>query len=206
MTLHGAKGLEFDFIILPGLEEQLFPSARAMNTNAEMEEERRLMYVGLTRAREYVLLTNSELRTTYGSSTYQQPSRFIQEIPANLIAFYDTRQESPFARNQKLSQWLGTPMAPTIQTFNATAPKNNFINRPAINKAVPRPSLLNQSKIATSNITTRAPWLVRMPVKHSSFGIGLIQEIEYKGNDEYFLTISFKSGIKKLSSRFVTRT
>jgi len=199
MTLHGAKGLEFDFIIMPGLEEQLFPSARAMSTNAEMEEERRLMYVGLTRAREYVLLTNSELRTTYGSSTYQQISRFIQEIPSTLITMHDTRQESTFARNQKLAQWLGTGIVPTIQTFNNLSAQN-----PIVHKIAPRPSLI--AKPTPTPITKRAPWLVRMPVKHDSFGVGLIQEIEHKGNDEYFLTISFKSGVKKLSSRFVSRS
>jgi DNA helicase-2/ATP-dependent DNA helicase PcrA len=199
MTLHGAKGLEFDFIIMPGLEEQLFPSARAMSTNAEMEEERRLMYVGLTRAREYVLLTNSELRTTYGSSTYQQISRFIQEIPSTLIAMHDTRQESTFARNQKLAQWLGTNIVPTIQTFNNLSSQN-----PIVHKTASRPSLI--AKPVQTHITKRAPWLVRMPVKHDSFGVGLIQEIEHKGNDEYFLTISFKSGVKKLSSRFVSRS
>ncbi len=201
MTLHGAKGLEFDFVIMPGLEEQLFPSARAMSTNTEMEEERRLMYVGLTRAREYILITNSELRTTYGSSTYQQPSRFIQEIPASLISIHDTRHESAFTRSQKIAQWLGTAVVPTIQTFGIT---NNHLQTPA--KAITRPGILPHHKPSPQPLSRKAPWLIRMPVKHETFGVGLIQEVEYKGNDEYFLTISFKSGVKKLSSRFVSRS
>lgn len=207
MTLHSAKGLEFDLVVLCGLEEQLFPSARAMNSNADLEEERRLMYVGLTRAREFVLLTHSEIRTTYGTSTHQEMSRFIGEIPASLLTSHDTRQESPFARTQKLSQWLGTTPAPTIQTYGsrpvATTPTQTFKPRVPISlRSAPAPS---RSKVATP-LTQRAPWLVRMPVRHETFGVGLIQEIEYKGNDEYFLTISFKSGVKKLSSRFVQRS
>ncbi|MDQ5940362.1 MAG: ATP-dependent helicase UvrD/PcrA [Candidatus Dependentiae bacterium] len=208
MTLHSAKGLEFDFVVLCGMEEQLFPSARALYSNNDMEEERRLMYVGLTRAREYVLLTHSEMRTTYGTSTHQEVSRFVSEIPATLLTVHDTRQESPFARTQRLSQWLGlTPPAASVQTYGKTTvniPTSSFKPRPGLAlRTVP----VHKPKSPTAQpITMRSPWLVRMPVRHETFGIGLIQEIEFKGNDEYFLTISFKSGVKKLSSRFVTRS
>jgi len=226
MTLHSAKGLEFDFVILCGLEEQLFPSARAMNSQSEMDEERRLMYVGLTRAREFVLLTHCEMRSTYGTPTFPERSRFLHEIPTELVAAHDTRQESPFARTRRLAEWLVVQppvMAHTYGGFErgglprASSTRNDVtagtqthtkgqLSQPSW-RATARPSspLSRETKKPSTPFSPRAPWLVRMPVKHDVFGTGLIQAIEQKGGDEYFLTISFKSGIKKLSSKFVTR-
>jgi len=209
MTLHGAKGLEFDFVVLCGLEEQLFPSARALMSSTDMEEERRLMYVGLTRAREYVLLTHSELRTTYGTSTRQEMSRFVHEIPAQLVVKKDLRQESPYARSSWLAQWLGvSPIQSSspVTTYQAMPhKKTSFNSASTFNTPITSQPAASASKAPITPIK-RAPWLIRMPVKHATFGVGLIQEVEARGNDEYFLTISFKSGVKKLSSRFVTRS
>lgn len=209
MTLHSAKGLEFELVVLCGLEEQLFPSARSLHSQNDLEEERRLMYVGITRAREHLLLTHSALRTTYGTSTYQEVSRFVKEIPLHLIEHGDVRLEPPYTRGNRIAEWLGLATAPrTVQTYGkpATAsPKthSSFVPYPA--KAVAARPSITRSATATTP-TTRAPWLVRMPVKHETFGVGLIQEVEYRSGDEYFLTISFKSGTKKLSSRFVRRS
>jgi len=85
MTLHSAKGLEFPLIFLCGMEEGLFPHQRSVDEPGRLEEERRLCYVGITRAREQVILTCAERRRLYGSETYSLPSRFISEIPASLI-------------------------------------------------------------------------------------------------------------------------
>ena len=85
MTLHSAKGLEFPIIFLCGMEEGLFPHQRSVQEPGRLEEERRLCYVGITRAREQVILTCAERRRLYGSETYSLPSRFIDEIPKNLI-------------------------------------------------------------------------------------------------------------------------
>jgi DNA helicase-2/ATP-dependent DNA helicase PcrA len=213
MTLHGAKGLEFDFVALCGLEEQLFPSTRALMSSADMEEERRLMYVGLTRAREYVLLTHSELRTTYGTSTRQEMSRFVHEIPTHLLIKKDCRQDTVYARGTWLAQWLNVApsiSAPPVKTYAAPAAKKptSFNTSGRFNNSLssPTPSAVRSTQPQAAAPSKRAPWLVRMPVKHPTFGVGLIQEIEARGGDEYFLTISFKSGVKKLSSRFVTRS
>jgi len=202
MTLHGAKGLEFDLVVLCGLEEQLFPSARATQSRSELEEERRLMYVGLTRAREYVLLTSAALRTTYGTSTHQEPSRFLKEIPAELINTHDTRYESTPLRSRTLALWLNIapPAVPTTYGTNNTATNSPF--NPFGGMKVKRPEA--PAKQAVSH--AQAPWLARMPVKHPTFGVGLIQEVEKRGDGEYFLTISFKCGVKKISSRFVVRS
>ncbi len=86
MTLHSAKGLEFPIVFLPGMEEGIFPHSRALVDNREMEEERRLCYVGITRAREKLFLTSARSRRMYGSVQFNAPSRFIDDIPIELVA------------------------------------------------------------------------------------------------------------------------
>lgn len=86
MTLHSAKGLEFPVVFMPGMEETIFPHSRSMYEESELEEERRLCYVGITRAQEKLYLTSAESRTLYGSTTYNSISRFLQEIPQELFA------------------------------------------------------------------------------------------------------------------------
>jgi DNA helicase-2/ATP-dependent DNA helicase PcrA len=85
MTLHSAKGLEFPLVFLTGLEEGLFPSGRSLEESGRLEEERRLAYVGLTRARQKLVLCYAESRRLHGSETYGTPSRFLREIPAALL-------------------------------------------------------------------------------------------------------------------------
>ena len=84
MTLHAAKGLEFDTVFLAGLEECIFPHSRSLNNNSEMEEERRLMYVGVTRAKQKLYITYAKRRQMWGETRYYTPSRFLAEIPENL--------------------------------------------------------------------------------------------------------------------------
>lgn len=85
MTLHSAKGLEFPVVFLAGLEEGIFPHQRTFNSNSELEEERRLMYVGVTRAEETLYLSSAKRRQMWGEYKYYNPSRFLEEIPAHLI-------------------------------------------------------------------------------------------------------------------------
>ncbi len=84
MTLHAAKGLEFDTVFLAGLEEGIFPHSRSLNNKSEMEEERRLMYVGVTRAKQKLYITYAKRRQMWGETRYYTPSRFLAEIPENL--------------------------------------------------------------------------------------------------------------------------
>lgn len=105
MTMHNAKGLEFDYVFIYGLEEGLFPSSRSMDSNEDIEEERRLAYVAITRAREKLYLTNSCARVVYGQANQNPPSRFIHEIPSELIDFRGTkseRSENRFKVNRKI--------------------------------------------------------------------------------------------------------
>ena len=85
MTLHSAKGLEFPYVFITGLEDGLFPSARSIESENRLSEERRLCYVGMTRAMKKLTLTNAKIRHQYGTATYQIPSRFLQEIPTEYI-------------------------------------------------------------------------------------------------------------------------
>ena len=85
MTLHSAKGLEFPVVILAGLEEGLFPHSRSSEDEEELEEERRLCYVGMTRARSRLVLTGAARRRVFGEYKASEPSRFIDEVPAELV-------------------------------------------------------------------------------------------------------------------------
>ena len=88
MTLHSAKGLEFPVVFLAGMEEGLFPHSRSLMDDEQMEEERRLCYVGITRARQVLYLTSAKTRTIYGRTNYSEPSRFLEEIPEKLVHEY----------------------------------------------------------------------------------------------------------------------
>jgi DNA helicase-2/ATP-dependent DNA helicase PcrA len=85
MTLHSAKGLEFPLVFLGGMEEGLFPNARSIEESGRLEEERRLAYVGITRARQKLVLSYAESRRLHGQDMYGMPSRFLREIPATLL-------------------------------------------------------------------------------------------------------------------------
>jgi DNA helicase-2/ATP-dependent DNA helicase PcrA len=95
MTLHSAKGLEFPVVFLIGMEEGVFPHSRSLTDEEEMEEERRLAYVGITRAEEELYLTNAEMRTLYGRTTMNPVSRFIQEIPEELLDEVEEKKTFP---------------------------------------------------------------------------------------------------------------
>ena len=94
MTLHSAKGLEFPVVFIAGMDEGIFPSQRTLQIPAEIEEERRLMYVGITRAKEKLYLVSSKRRQTWGEYRYYNPSRFIEEIPHNLIESFESDEYS----------------------------------------------------------------------------------------------------------------
>lgn len=99
MTMHSAKGLEFPVVFIPGMEEGVFPGYRAITEGPEqLEEERRLCYVGITRAREKLYLSNARFRTLFGNSSYNRPSRFLSEIPENLVDYPFKPSRSSFER------------------------------------------------------------------------------------------------------------
>ena len=100
MTLHSAKGLEFDNVFIPGMEEGIFPSSRSTEEEGRLEEERRLMYVGITRARKRLYLTRAYERMLYNQYSHNPPSRFLNEIPARLIS-EEYHPNSGYGRRQQ---------------------------------------------------------------------------------------------------------
>src|SRR5699024_10559082 len=96
MTLHAAKGLEFPIVFLIGMEENVFPHSRSMFDEEEMEEERRLAYVGITRAEKELYLTNAKMRTLFGRTNMNPISRFINEIPEELMEGIEQVEEATF--------------------------------------------------------------------------------------------------------------
>jgi DNA helicase-2/ATP-dependent DNA helicase PcrA len=96
MTLHNGKGLEFQAVFLVGMEEDLFPHANSKSSHEALEEERRLCYVGMTRAKEYLYFTAAETRYLWGTSRFMRPSRFLSEIPQSYIRKVRSPYQLPF--------------------------------------------------------------------------------------------------------------
>ncbi|NEL79541.1 MAG: ATP-binding domain-containing protein, partial [Xanthomonas perforans] len=108
MTLHSAKGLEFPIVFLVGLEDGLFPSARSLEESGRLEEERRLAYVGITRARQKLVLCYAESRRIHGQDNYNVPSRFLREIPRELL--HEVRPKVQVSRTASLGAARGGPV------------------------------------------------------------------------------------------------
>ncbi|MCK5632727.1 UvrD-helicase domain-containing protein, partial [bacterium] len=197
MTLHAAKGLEFDTIIIVGMEDGLLPSSRSFIDSDALEEERRLFYVGITRAQERLLLTHSKYRYTYGQMTTQPPSRFLAELPTVQFEHHDCSNCKAHQIDNIFAQWLGlkkrTFEKPDLFTFGSTTSSTNKI----------QPSVSIQKPF--SNAGFSSGWKKNQPVKHKTFGVGIIQKIEKKSAEKMYLTIKFKMGLKKLDSKFLTK-
>lgn len=119
MTLHSSKGLEFPVVFLVGMEEGLFPHARTLMDETEIEEERRLCYVGITRAKEKLFLSSTKMRTIYGNTVTYPPSRFLQEIPARLVKTIKRQERFSALENfkQVSEKYSARPHKPA-STFN----------------------------------------------------------------------------------------
>ena len=189
MTLHSAKGLEFDAVFLAGLEEGLLPHSRSLNSNAELEEERRLFYVGMTRARRSLVLSRAIYRRTYGEERLRAslPSRFIGEIPGDLI-------EAAAGSYSEPGQTRRYEPDPEFSEGNAYRQR-----RPSSYGYPPR-----QARSAPTPAPPRSSSnpLIGARVRHSKYGVGTIIEIEGEGEDRK-LTVSFQDyGAKKLVERY----
>jgi DNA helicase-2/ATP-dependent DNA helicase PcrA len=197
MTIHLAKGLEFPYVYIVGLEEDLFPSAMSLNTRAELEEERRLFYVALTRAQERAFLSYTLSRYRWGKLIDAEPSRFIEEIDPqylNRIVSEDRYQFKPFM---------------DTSIFEEVTDTSSFQKRKYIEKILtsPTPSQLQKLRKLEQKqdqVVAKAPLHleVGMEVEHSRFGTGIVEALEGTGSDQK-AAINFKGfGIKKLLLRF----
>ena len=204
MTMHSAKGLEFDNVFLVGMEEGLFPSKRSIEEDAQTEEERRLCYVAITRAKKHLFITNTKKRTLYGSTTYSIPSRFIDEIPENLLSETSIEnKENKGARNNQ-NTWLDSEYK-RVETYlsNRNRVSENIERkvRPSIGVSVDSflKNLAGNNQVKSNNTLK---YKVGMEVKHKKFGVGIIENIEPEG-DDFKLEIMFDgSGFKRLMANY----
>ncbi len=213
MTLHAAKGLEFDTVMLVGLEEGLLPSSRSLHDDEAIEEERRLFYVGITRAKERLLMSKSRYRYSYGQMNDQKPSRFLKEVPEHLVFTHDLGHMQPYAIKQHFAEWLGINQpASNVMTFGSpkrsVPPKTvHAKKRTVVPKRTNAPKTFNRNKTTTKIDAKPAysgAWKINQPVKHKTFGIGLIKKIEEKGS-KTFVTVNFGGNVKKVLSTFITK-
>lgn len=195
MTLHAAKGLEFDTVIITGLEEGILPSSKSLTTNEELEEERRLFYVGITRACHYLLLSHASYRSTYGSIVDQIPSRFLDEIDTRLLQKHDGEKLHSMQFTTLFKQWLGNKDFDSgLVTFSsATLAK----------KTTPSPTQHAPAKIEAK--PTAVAWIKDQRVIHKAFGPGIITQVEKASDSDYYITAIFKAGKKKVLSSFLEK-
>jgi len=202
MTIHLAKGLEFPYVFIVGMEEDLFPSAMSMNTRAELEEERRLFYVALTRAEKQAVLTYTINRYRWGKLIDAEPSRFIEEIDEQ----YLDNQVVDFRRN--FSPYLDTSLFGEVDHSKLRTVKPTAGTPPSIGKPTEK-QLQKLRKIkptsvqpAAESATLYADLSVGVKVNHERFGTGVVQNIEGIGVNKK-AEIKFESGgIKKLLLKF----
>ena len=175
MTLHSAKGLEFPVVFMVGMEEGIFPGYRSMADESELEEERRLCYVGITRAKQKLYMTNTFTRTLFGNTTYNRMSRFLREIPPELMD--SNEMEASTSRSNTgtyRTESFGNFSKSRISTFTDTS----------------------KPRVAATSFS------VEDQVEHKQFGVGIITKI-VEEKDDLMLEIHFKgTGMKRLMASF----
>ncbi|MBI4721195.1 MAG: ATP-binding domain-containing protein [Chitinivibrionia bacterium] len=175
MTVHNAKGLEFDCVVIAGLEDGLFPHYSSLDTESELEEERRLLYVGMTRARSLLCLSYANMRRRMGSVSGQAPSRFLFEIPERHLegSIGAGLLEAGFEASRRGAGWAGR-----TARFESGVPSRQE-----------HPDYENISQEETA-------YSVGMRVWHEKFGRGIVRKVEGKGED-LRVTVLFDAGSER---------
>lgn len=173
MTLHSAKGLEYPNVFIVGMEEGIFPG-RMSNTQEELEEERRLAYVGITRAKNRLFLTNAAQRMLFGSTQYNSQSRFIEEIPKELK---DSTNASVASYHVDYSYGSG------------------------VSVKIPKPAVVGSVGTAPKKEKAVIDYAVGDTVSHKTFGEGVVLKMTPMGNDT-LVEVAFGSGTKKIMANF----
>ena len=184
MSMHAAKGLEFPIVFIAGMEEGLFPHARSSEDENEVEEERRLFYVGMTRAERRLFLTSAARRRTFGEYQSTEPSRFLDEVPAELL-----ERITPAATSYQSS------FAHAHYEFRTNPYGRGGRGGGRSREETPKYSYEDEDQSASGV-------RVGMRVKHAQFGVGVVLAVE-EHTDDYKVTVRFNSvGQKKLLARF----
>lgn len=174
MTLHTAKGLEFPVVFLTGLEDGTFPHNRSLSDSKELEEERRLAYVGITRARERLHISRAAVRSAFGAPQYNPPSRFLDEIPEHLV------------------RWERT--GPPLGGFGSGSRDGR---QPAVARLAARPGVRSPGNRPAIHLADGDK------VTHDSFGLGTVIRVEGEG-DKAMAHVDFggEDGVKRLLLRY----
>ncbi|MEE1057177.1 MAG: 3'-5' exonuclease [Acutalibacteraceae bacterium] len=186
MTLHSAKGLEFPVVFIPGAEDGIFPGMQSIMNPTELQEERRLAYVGITRAKEKLYIVHANERMIYGSTSHNRLSRFINEIPKDLTEITSALVKTSFT-------------TPTYSgTISNTGGKSGFLN----NTFAMANNFANRTYTPKPASTAKADFKAGDSVMHKAFGKGMIISAQLMANDT-MLEIAFdKVGTKKLMANF----
>lgn len=213
MTIHAAKGLEFECVFVGGVEETLFPSSMSINTREELEEERRLFYVAVTRAKKKLWLTYANARYRFGQLVQNEPSRFIDEMPEQYI---DKTYAGGGARNSAGSEW-GSAFERMNRGFgfgggSAAADAEKKYGPPPSRKAPSRPEYLPVQPTAPKVVEHKpTPGFVAndpsqlaagQKVEHQKFGFGRIQSVEGSAHNPVATILFDTNGEKKIMLQY----
>ena len=172
MTVHSAKGLEFHTVFVSGLEEGLFPHENSLTEFDGIEEERRLMYVAITRAKRRLYLTLAQSRMLHGQTRYNIASRFLDEVPGELLQWFSPRRRAPYAET---ASWNTSGTTTTAAAASA-----------------------QRSAPAEAASTFR----IGQTVRHAKFGIGIIIDAEGRGSDQRVQVNFRNAGVKWLALEY----
>ena len=213
MTLHSAKGLEFPVVFLVGMEEGIFPGYKSIGEPQALEEERRLFYVGITRAKQYLYLTCAKHRTIFGSTSYNQVSRFVKEIPEELLEGYAEVVERKSVDKEEFKDYgyrWSYGKGQTVKTF-----KMSEEDKSAVAKTIGEQGTKSEYQYRTAesflnsikqnnqtNDVDLSKYQVGQRVYHKKFGEGTITKLEQEGNDVKVDLEFDKAGHKRLMAKF----
>lgn len=198
MTVHAAKGLEFETVFVVGLEEELFPNSMSMESSRQIEEERRLFYVAMTRAKKHLFLTYARRRMKYGITSDCEPSRFLRDIDKRFLK--SDKPETPSFKDI-VSRPSFIPQRPRIvpdtsRTFNQS-PTSNFIK---VRKPVSKSQPVNNTSTSINGLT------IGSVIVHERFGEGVVERLEGSGLDAKACVRFQNVGTKQLLLRFARFT
>ncbi len=203
MTMHASKGLEFPVVLLPGFEEGIFPGMQVLYQPEELEEDRRLCYVAFTRAREELVICRAVRRMLYGHTTYNRPSRFLSDVPPELLQERDLCEygaaSSPWGRRSYEDRGgFDRSSHSDYSTGNWDRPTAPAPAAKRFSSSINRPSVSTPSATCDFNPGDQ--------VSHNTFGNGVIRKVTPMGND-HLLEIEFDTaGIKKIMKNFAKLT